>query len=174
MTPQSPLIALVAHARERLAEHHGQIARCCSLLSPAQVWHRSNAHTNSVGNLVLHLCGNVTQWVIGGLGGQQVTRDRPAEFAERGPLPTDAVVQKLRQTVEQADVILDSLDEPTLTRTYEIQGYSIIGAVAVFHVVEHFAIHTGQIVHMTKCLRDLDLSIYDEQGHKRPGYADAP
>jgi uncharacterized damage-inducible protein DinB len=159
----------LAFARSKLADHLAQIGRCVELLAPDEIWRRSNTHTNSVGNLVLHLTGNVRQWIVGGLGGEKIERDRPAEFAERGPLPAAELLGGLQSTVGRVLEILSSLDATALEARRSIQGYEVSGLSAVFHVVEHFAFHTGQIVHMTKVLKDVDLSLYDAQGHKRPG-----
>ena len=92
----------LAYARTKLADHLAQIVRCVGLLGPGEIWRRSNTHTNSVGNLVLHLTGNVRQWIVGGLGGEQIERDRPAEFAERGPLPAAELLAALEGTVGRA------------------------------------------------------------------------
>jgi uncharacterized damage-inducible protein DinB len=164
----------LAHARTKLEEHMAQITRCVGLLSADELWHRANAHTNSVGNLLLHLTGNVRQWILGGLGGQSSARDRPAEFAERGPLPAAPLVVALQETIAQAGEILAKLDAAALETRRTIQGYDVSGQVAVCHVLEHFAFHTGQIVHMTKVLKNVDLSSYDAQGHKRPGRGMVP
>lgn len=164
----------LAHARTKLEEHVAQIARSVELLNADETWHRTNQHTNSIGNLLLHLTGNVRQWLLGGLGGQPVTRNRPAEFAERGPLPGAPLVAALQETVARACEILTHLDAAALAARHNIQGYEVTGQVAVCHVLEHFAFHTGQIVHMTKALKNVDLSLYDAQGHKRPGRGMAP
>jgi uncharacterized damage-inducible protein DinB len=162
------------HARRKLTEHMAQIDRCSRLLGPDEMWQRVNEHTNSVGNLILHLTGNVRQWILTGLGGEPLIRDRPAEFAERGPRPTAEVVGALAQVVAWAGDILARLELSAVEARYTIQGYEVSGLVAVFHVIEHFAGHTGQIVHITKALKNVDLSVFDAQGHKRPGWGVAP
>jgi uncharacterized damage-inducible protein DinB len=160
---------LVTYARDKLARHLAQIARCLQLLTPDQVWHRTNDHTNSVGNLVLHLTGNVRQWLVGGLAGQPITRDRPAEFAQRTPLPPRQLLLNLDLVAQQALQILADVDDAALVRRYTIQDYDVTGVAAILHVVEHFSWHTGQIVHITKMLKNVDLSLYDAQGHRTPG-----
>jgi uncharacterized damage-inducible protein DinB len=164
----------LAYARTKLTDHLAQVVRCVGLLGPDELWQRANAHTNSVGNLVLHLTGNVRQWIVGGLGGEQIERDRPAEFAERGPLPAAELLGGLEGTVGRALEVLAGLNAGVLEARHTIQGYGVSGLSAVFHVVEHFAFHTGQIVHMTKVLKDVDLSLYDAHGHKRPGQGATP
>lgn len=159
----------VAYACEKLTQQLGQIVRCAGLLTEEEVWQRANEHTNSVGNLILHLTGNVRQWVVAGLGGAAFSRDRPAEFAQRGPLPTAEIVAPLEQTVREAIEVLHGLDSAALAARHSIRGYDVSALAAVFHVVEHFSGHGGQIVHATKALKDVDLSLHDAQGHQRSG-----
>ncbi len=161
--------AVTAFATDKLTQQRRQITRCLRLLDDQQIWHRANAHCNSIGNLVLHLSGNVRQWINAGLGGQPFRRDRPAEFAERGPLPPDALLTRLTETVHAAAAVIGRLDAAALEQRYTIQGYEVTGVVALFHVVEHFSLHTGQIVHITKTFCDADLSLYDEQGRRHEG-----
>ncbi len=156
--------AFTAYAAGRLFDCLANIERCVGLLTVDQVWHRPNEVSNSIGNLALHLTGNVTQWTIAGLGGETFDRDRPSEFAERGPLPVEAVLPPLRGTVERACEVIERLDTASLTREYPIQGRTVTGLATVFHVVEHFSFHTGQVVSMTKLFTARDLSLYDPQG----------
>ena len=160
---------LLTFAEQKLRLEMGQIERCAGLLRDDEVWRRDNEHTNSVGNLILHLAGNMHQWVLGGLGGQSIKRDRPAEFAARGSRPTMECVEALRGTLERAYAVLAGLDAAALARGYVVQDYEVSGAAAVVHVVEHFSWHVGQIVHITKALRNVDLSLYDAQGHRLDG-----
>jgi uncharacterized damage-inducible protein DinB len=161
------------YARRKLADLHAQVVRCAGLCSDAQLWHRANAHSNSIGNLLLHLRGNLMQWIVAGLGGREFDRDRPAEFAQRGPLPRGPMLDGLADAVSRADAVLAGLTDDALRQPFEIQGYRVTGLAAVFHVVEHFAFHAGQIVVMTKALRDCDLSLYDEHGRRRDGRAES-
>ncbi|MEW6252487.1 MAG: DinB family protein [Planctomycetota bacterium] len=163
-----------AYARGKLAQHLAQIERCVALLGPDELWQRANAHSNSIGNLILHLQGNVRQWILAGLAGEEFKRDRPAEFAERGPLPAAQVVGALRSTVQRAMSTISALDERSLPARRTIQGYEVSALAAVFHVVEHFAGHAGQIVYATKVLKDVDLSQYDPHGRKQAGDTQMP
>lgn len=144
-----------------------QIVRCVRLLSHTELWQRANDHCNSVANLVLHLTGNVTQWVIDGLGGESHSRNRPAEFAAREGGDADAILPPLEQSLERVLTIIAGISADQLAKRYTIQGYDVSGVDVVYHVGEHFSFHTGQIVHITKAIRGVDLSLYDEQGRLR-------
>lgn len=154
------------YACTKLQEYAAQITRCVRLLSDEQAWHRVNEHCNSVGNLLLHLRGNVTQWIVSGIGGRPFERDRPAEFAQRAALPTEPLISALNHAIRQACEIIKAQADARLAEPVNIQGYDTTVLAAIFHVVEHFAFHTGQIVTMTKQIRDVDLSLYDAQGHR--------
>jgi uncharacterized damage-inducible protein DinB len=145
-------------ARRLLREvYQPRVERCLRRLSLEQIWWRANPASNSVGNLALHLEGNVRQWIVSGLGGAPDTRQRDREFAERGPIPRRALPARLRKTVNQACAVLRKLSSSDLSRTYTIQGYRVKGLKAVFHVAEHFSHHAGQIILATKMLRGQDL-----------------
>jgi uncharacterized damage-inducible protein DinB len=148
----------LADAQKLLAkEHMPNIVKCLEQLSDDEIWWRPNEASNSAGNLVLHLCGNVRQWIIANLGETADARDRDSEFAERGPIPRQDLVQRLRNTVREACAVLARLPETTLLRNFTIQGLHVTGVQAVAHVVEHFAYHTGQIIYITKLKRGTDL-----------------
>jgi uncharacterized damage-inducible protein DinB len=174
MTARDPLREFVRYAGVKLEQHLGQITRCVGLLADGELWYRPNEHSNSIGNLLLHLNGNVRQWIVAGVGGTPFDRDRPAEFAARGPRPGAALVADLRQTVDEATVLLEKLDCAALATPRSIQGYNVCTLVAIFHVVEHFSFHTGQILSATKLLRNVNLSLYDEQGRKLAESAQDP
>lgn len=158
--------AFTAYATGRLLDCLANAERCVGLLTVEQVWHRPNDVSNAIGNLALHLTGNVTQWILEGLGGEPYDRNRPAEFAERGPLPAEVVLPPLREAVERACGVIKRLTPESLVREYLIQGRIVTGLAATFHVVEHFSFHTGQIVSTTKLLTGRDLSLYDPQGRR--------
>jgi uncharacterized damage-inducible protein DinB len=159
-------VELKRHSCERLEHYMTQIERCAALLSTDELWYRPNEQVNSAANLILHLTGNVTQWINAGLGDDSFERDRPAEFAARGARPASEIVPPLRAAVERAIEVIQSLDDHALARVRQIQRYTIPAQTAVLHVVEHFAFHAGQIVHATKWIKAVDLSLYDAQGQR--------
>jgi uncharacterized damage-inducible protein DinB len=157
---------LTRYAAAKIRQNLTQIVRCVRLLSAEQVWHRASEHSNSIGNLLLHLAGNLRQWIVAGLGGEAFARDRPSEFAARGGIPVAELSAELEQAVDDALALLAQLDAAGLAAGYTIQGYDVSGVVATCHVVEHFSWHTGQIVYMTKLLTGAELTVYDSAGHK--------
>jgi uncharacterized damage-inducible protein DinB len=144
-------------ARSRLDQGVSGIVRCLQLLREEEIWWRPNEASNSAGNIVLHLCGNVRQWIISGVGGAPDIRERDREFAERGPIPRRVLAAQLKRTVKEAGKIIDSASAETLLRPFVIQGFSVSGLTAISHVYEHFSYHTGQIVYLTKLLQGKDL-----------------
>lgn len=169
----SPLAnAFTEYAARKLEDHYAQIARCAGLLTDEQLWFRPNERSNSVANLLLHLRGNIRQWVLTGLAGQAIHRERQAEFDARGPMPRERVVGPLAEAVTAVCQVIRGLGAKELARARTIQEYRVTGIAAVMHVVEHFAFHTGQIVTTTKWLLNVDLSLYDEHGHRRDGRTD--
>lgn len=143
-------------------EYWPRLRACVESLTDEQVWWRPNEASNSVGNLVLHLNGNVHQWLVSSFSRTGDTRDRPAEFAMRQGVPADALLKELGTTMQEASAVLLRLSEADLMATYEIQGYTVTGIHAVYQVVEHFGLHYGQVVYITKLVRGADLGFYRE------------
>jgi uncharacterized damage-inducible protein DinB len=170
MNPESQLQQCVAdYCVGKLADSLKLVEKCLRLISVDQIWHRPNKVSNSIGVLVLHLTGNVNQWINKTLGGDEFERDRPAEFARRERLPTDEILGDLKQAVSRACDVVRELPLEKMTELVTVQGYTVSGVGAVIHVVEHFSLHTGQIVYATKILINRDLSEYDEQGRRKDG-----
>ena len=138
----------------------GRIETSAGKLSREQVWLRGAENVNAAGNLLLHLEGNVRQWILGGLCGEGNARDREAEFAARGGSEPAALLRLLRATVDQAVARLRSLPHARLSERIVVQGYEVTGLEAVAHVVEHFSGHAFQIFFITKMLTGEDLGFY--------------
>jgi uncharacterized damage-inducible protein DinB len=137
-----------------------KLSRAVDVLTEADVWWRPNEHSNSIGNLLLHLRGNVTQWILGGVGGQPFTRERQGEFdAHDGP-PVAQLLQDLTLTVEEACRVLARQNGTTLAGRRSSQGYEVSVLEAVYHVVEHFSMHTGQIILLAKARAGVDLALW--------------
>jgi len=172
MNPTSSDLArpfLVQARRLLLQIHEPRIAACLRALSSEQIWWRANPACNSVGNLVLHLEGNVKQWIVSGLGGAPDLRRRDQEFSEFGPIPRPKLLARLRKAVAEADRMMGKLDGEALARTYSIQGFRVTGLQAAFHVAEHFSHHAGQIILLTKMLGGKDLKFTRLPGERKKG-----
>ena len=155
----------LASARGYFAQDYlPKIERCLELLTDEQIWWRANPQSNSIGNLLLHLSGNVRQWIVCSLGGAPDARDRDSEFAQRGIIPRDELLVRLRQTLREADATLAEFDPDKLLERHVIQGLDVTALDAIFHVVEHFSMHAGQIFLLTKLLTASDLHFYDFDG----------
>jgi len=138
-----------------------KIERCVTLLTDEQIWWRANPASNSIGNLLLHLSGNVRQWIVVGLGGAVDTRDRDAEFAQREVMPQHELLTRLRDTLREADQTLANFDHERLLDQFTIQGLEVSALAGIMHVVEHFSMHTGQIILLAKMFTEGDLEFYD-------------
>ena len=127
-----------------------KIVRCLDALDEENVWWRANAESNSIGNLILHLDGSTRMWVLGVAGGARVVRDRDAEFSERGPLAKSVLLARLRSTLAEVDEVLGMLTGEVMLERRPSSTGEVTVLWAVLHAVEHFAMHTGQIILLTK------------------------
>jgi uncharacterized damage-inducible protein DinB len=159
--PDPVSLAFVEHARALLiGEYLPKIERCLERLNDEQIWWRANEESNSIGNLLLHLAGNVRQWIISGLGGRPDHRERDKEFAQRESISRESLLEHLRGTLNEVDEVLASFDYARLLENQKIQSLEVTGLEAIFHVTEHFSMHTGQILYITKLLTSADLRFY--------------
>lgn len=167
--PQDHLPSLVtAEAIRRLREGQERIHACVKRLDDRQLWHRPNANTVSVGNLVLHLAGNVGQWINATLGAAPDRRERQLEF-DTPTLDRRALLDRLDSALVRAVEVVGGLGALELERTWRVQGFQESGLAIVLHVVEHFSYHVGQITLHTKLLLDVDTGYYAGQDLERKG-----
>lgn len=152
---------------DKLTQLSGRIQDCLGRLSSEQIWTRNNDNENSVGNLVLHLCGNLGQWIGSGVGGKPDTRQRDTEFAARGNVQPAELAERLDKAVSEAAGIIRHLPHAQLTDKTTIQKYDVTVMEAIYHVVEHFSQHTGQIIFATKLLTGNDLGYYKHLNHPK-------
>jgi len=138
-----------------------KIERCLDRLSDGDIWWRANEASNSIGNLILHLCGNVTMWIVGGVGALPFERHRQREFDERRKIPAAELRSRLRDVVQQADEVMSAVGPEDLLSRRQIQGYEVTVLEAIYHVVEHFSMHTGQIIMLSKARVDGELNLWE-------------
>ncbi len=154
---------LIGQSIVRMEENTERIEKCLAMLSEDEVWKKPNLSSNSVGNLILHLCGNIRQYIISSLGKAEDTRTRDLEFSATGGFSKKELFVKLSKTVSEAAGVLKNLDEKDLLTVNSVQCYDLSGIGIIIHVVEHYSYHTGQIAFWTKLLKDKDLGFYADQ-----------
>ena len=173
--PESPLpasLAFLRQARFHLSQDYLiKIESALAVLIDEQIWWRPNEQSNSLGNLILHLAGNARQWIIAGVGGAEDLRDRPREFAERGGISKGELIDLLKTTLAEVDAVLAKVEtevllshsDSALQRECVAQGFKQTVLDAIFHVVEHFSYHTGQIVYIAKWHATGQMRFYDDR-----------
>jgi hypothetical protein len=154
----------LAFSRNKLCgQYWPRLRETVASLTDEQVWWRPNESSNSIGNLLLHLNGNVGQWLVASFNRREDYRNRPAEFAAQDGGTAQELLNKLGVTLEAAEAVLNRLTADDLLATYDIQGYERVrGLDAVYQVVEHFGLHYGQILYIAKSLTAKDLGFYKE------------
>jgi len=152
----------LTYCRQRmLKEYFPRVQQCLETLSEEDVWWRAHETDNSIGNLILHLTGNVRQWIVAGLGRAPDKRDRPAEFSERSHIAKDLLLKQFEAALKEADSVLEQFDVSKLLEVRHIQRYDTTCLDAISHVVEHVAQHLGQIIYITKLRTGKDLKFYN-------------
>ena len=133
---------------------------CLEKMPDEDIWWRPNEQSNSAGNLILHLCGNVRQWIVATIGGVPSQRNRAAEFSTRDPLPKAELISRISAAISEVDSVLEQLPPSRLMVRYMVQSYNPSGLQAIYHVVEHFSYHLGQILYVYKLRTGNDPGFY--------------
>lgn len=155
----------VAQSRFYLrSEYRTKLRVAVEALPADALWWRPNEQSNSVGNLLAHLAGNVRQWIVGGVGGAPVTRDRAAEFAAHSGPGAAELLAELERVLDEADAVLANLSAADLVTMRTIQGSEVTVLDAVYHVVEHFSLHLGQIILVVKLHAPGAIRFYEDAG----------
>jgi uncharacterized damage-inducible protein DinB len=150
----------ISQAVFRMQENTPRIEKCLQLLSEEDVWKKPNEAGNSIGNLVLHLCGNITQYILSSLGNREDKRIRDKEFSIMGGYNKEQLFKKLAVTVAETVHIIQSLDDSQLMHIRSVQGFQLSAIGSIIHVAEHYSYHTGQIILITKLITNKDLNFY--------------
>jgi uncharacterized damage-inducible protein DinB len=155
----------IARSRYWLTKEYPiKLRHCVAALPSAKTWSRPNESSNSVGNLLFHLAGNVTEWILGGVGGQTISRYRSGEFAQKEGRDAAKLLADLEGVLAKADTVLSRQIGEDLGRSIVIQARATTVLGAIYHVVEHFAMHTGQIVLLTKIYAPDKIHFYEDAG----------
>jgi len=158
-------------ASDKLKQYCGRIQICLGKLSSEQIWARGSENENAAGNLVLHLCGNVRQWIGTGVAGLPDIRQRDAEFEARGGMEAKALGALLESIVNDAAAQIEAVSDERLAERVQIQNYHVTRLEAILHVLTHFGEHTGQILFATKLLTGEGLGFYAHL--KKPAHREA-
>jgi protein tyrosine phosphatase (PTP) superfamily phosphohydrolase (DUF442 family)/uncharacterized damage-inducible protein DinB len=175
MSTSTPASVFLERSRYFLGtEYLTKLRRAIEALPADKTWWRADEQSNSVGNLLLHLNGNVRQWIVRGVGRSDGSRDRAGEFSARnGPLAAPLMAD-LERTLGEVDGILASLTPDNLLESRSIQGRDLTVLEAIYHVVEHFSFHLGQIVLLVKLHAPGAIAFYEDAGGlARPVWHDA-
>lgn len=144
-----------------VGDYAPKIRRALEGLSDEDIWWRPNEASNSIGNLILHLAGNARQWVVAGIGGGPDLRRREAEFSADGNLTRSELLANLDRALEEVEDVLARLSPHELSASRVIQGMDVSVLDALYHVVEHFSTHTGQIIYLAKLRTGCDLGFWE-------------
>ena len=145
-------------------EYRTKIRRAVEALPPEAIWRRANDQSNSVGNLLVHLAGNVRQWIVSGVGGAPDTRDRRSEFAAREGAGAEELLARLDEVLAEADGVIARLTPDDLVQRRTIQGRDVTVMAAVYSAVQHFSTHLGQIILIAKQVAPGAIRFYDDSG----------
>ena len=144
----------------RIEENMHRIIKCLGEIEEKEIWKSPNDNSNSIGNLILHLCGNMRQYAISALNEIKDTREREREFSTKKGYTGSELLNELANTISEAVGTIKNMDENRLTKIYSVQGFNLSGIGIIIHVTEHFSYHTGQIAFWTKQIRNKDLGFY--------------
>lgn len=146
---------LLYSARKRIVEDFAaQIRFCLNALHEEQIWWRPNEKANSIGNLVLHVCGSTWNYIVQAIGGENFDRDREAEFAERKEIPRAELLRRFDAMISSVEEVLSRITPEQLNTTTDRTGKETTFARIILHVLAHVATHMGQIVYITKMLEE--------------------
>jgi len=152
--------AFITEIKFRLNESLPRIDKCLNLLTEKQVWHKPNEQTNSIGNLILHVAGNIRQYSIDGFSNTADNRQRSLEFSAKSTLNKKELFRLISETIAAACKRVEQLTAAELEASYSIQGFNLTGISVAVHVVEHLSYHTGQMAIITKMITNKDLGFY--------------
>lgn len=138
-----------------------RINACLDFMTEDHIWYSPNENVNSVGNLVLHLCGNITQYILSTLGENKDDRERNLEFSSHKSHNRKELKEKITKVIKNAVSVIEQKTLSEISQEYSVQGFKENGLAIIIHVIEHTSYHTGQITTLCKYLEDVDTKYYD-------------
>jgi len=154
---------LLTEVRRRLFEESfTRIRQCLEMLTTDQIWQQPSKVSNSVGILVLHVCGNTQQWIVSGLGKRPDERERSTEFSGDQHYSSSELLVMLDQVEQEIEEVLNQLHTEQLLATYQVQAFRETGMSMLIHAIEHTSYHVGQITYLTKWMTDKQTNYYGD------------
>lgn len=144
-----------------------QVRKAVDTLDEDQIWWRPNDKSNSVGNLVLHLSGSLNLYLNKLIGGFPYQRDRDAEFAERGPIPKAELLRIFNDMIANAEQSFAKVNDLMAPATDPEKNQYVIEDL--IGILTHVSTHVGQILWVTKMLREGALKEVWMKTHKHEG-----
>jgi uncharacterized damage-inducible protein DinB len=151
--------AFLDTSRFFVSGYWSDIQECLNMLSTEELWWRPNDESNSIGNLLLHILGSLSHWILGGIGGAEIRRTRAEEFDRRSPLPKEDLLSKFHSTLQDVDRVFATINPSQLNNKMRIAGKEITWMAAIYLTIQHISMHTGQIILVTKLRTGKDLAL---------------
>ena len=144
----------------RMHENQERIHKSLAQITEEEAWKAPNLVSNSAANLILHLCGNITQYILSSLGESPDQRQRDLEFSIQGGLSKAELLEKIDGVLSESYEVIQEASIDKLLKIKKVQGFEFSGIGIITHVVEHLSYHTGQIAFWVKLLKNQDLGFY--------------
>lgn len=145
----------------RLKEGLRMVVKALDFIDEKELWQLPVENGMSLGNQILHSCGNMRQYIISSLGNQIDSRKRDLEFKTKSQLEKKVLLKQLKETIDASIQIIKKTNEQEYLKVKKVQAFSFSGIGLVLHAVEHFSYHVGQIAFWVKFLTQKDLGFYN-------------
>ena len=142
----------LTETNNRIEIAHDRIIHCLNQLPEEHIWRRPSPDVNSIGIILKHLCGNLRQWIISGIGGAKDIRNRPLEFEDDGNLNKTELVAEFNQIIDACKDAIKNFDPDSLLEIKRVQGFDRTAMRAIYGTVTHLELHAGQITYITRLL----------------------
>ncbi len=141
-----------------MGDYMPKLRKITDTIAEEDVWWRPNDASNSVGNLLLHMSGSLRHWIVTGMGGAPEVRDRRSEFSANGGPSLAELMERVETTAARIDQMLADIEQVSLIERVAVGRFSVSRLHAVYHAIEHFGYHLGQIAYVAKLRTGRELS----------------